>query len=218
MRKTAVVVDDASVVWDQTVLLAPTSLALASGQIMAVTGSNGAGKTTLLRIVAGRLAPTFGTVAVAGEAPDEKDSRFRARVAALLGMPPLARNLTVREHLELVTTSWGWSLAESRDRVEALLAELTIASLARRFPHELSSGQTQLFALALTMARPFEVLLLDEPEQRLDADRMETVGTALRARVEGGASVLMASHNALLVDQVADEVLVLTESAYEPGR
>lgn len=206
----------AGVVLAGSVLLAPTSFTVRTGRALAVTGPNGSGKTTLLRVLAGRMAPTTGSVTVASAAPDERDPRFRARLAALLGMPPLARSLTLREHLVLVATSWGFSVEESGDRADQLLAEFGIEPLASRFPHELSSGQTQLFALTLTLVRPFGVLLLDEPEQRLDAGRLGLVAAILRGRVEGGATVVLASHSAALVERVADDVLALTESLHEP--
>lgn len=208
---------EVSVRLDRSVLLAPTSFTLEAGGALAVTGSNGSGKTTLLRLLTGKMAPSTGTVQIAGEGPEERDPAFRARLAALLSLPPLARNLTLREHLVLVAASWGLALTDAGGRADGLLAEFGIEALALRFPHELSSGQTQLFALALTLMRPFEVLVLDEPEQRLDADRLVMVGAILRARVDAGATLIVASHSAALVGQITDDVLALTEAMHDPG-
>ncbi len=214
---TRVVAAGLGVSLDDAVLLAPTSFVLEPGHVLAVTGSNGSGKTTLLRAVAGRLPASEGTVTVAGAAPDDRDPGFRGRLAALLGQPPLARNLTLREHLMLVAASWGRTTAESGDRADRLVAEFGITRLGSRFPHELSSGQTQLFALALTLARPFGVLLLDEPEQRLDAERLQRVGGILRDRADRGAAIVVASHSEALVRQIADQVLMLEEDRALPG-
>lgn len=207
----SVVVQDVSVMIDQAVLLAPTSFTVGSGHVLALTGPNGSGKTTLLHAIAGRTRPSTGSVTVAGAIPDYQNPAFRARLAALLGLPPLARNLTVREHVVMVAASWGHTLTESEQSAAQLLSECGMTTLASRFPHELSSGQTQLFSLALTLARPFQVLLLDEPEQRLDPDRVDMVGKILRARVELGATIIMASHSSLFVEQLADKVVTLTE-------
>ena len=106
----------------------------------------------------------------------------------------------------------GKSLEAAAEHAEGLFAELQIAQLASRFPHELSSGQTQLFALALTLSRRFDVLILDEPEQRLDADRLGLLGGVLRRLSENGSTIIIASHSELLVSQVADRVLTLTET------
>lgn len=197
---------------NEQVLLAPVSLELPAGRTLAVTGLNGSGKTTLLRLLSGQTTPSTGTVTVVGESADDRDPQFRRRLAALFGLPPLARNLTLREHMTLVATTWGFPLEEAEARAEELLRKFDITRLHSRFPHELSSGQTQLFALALTLTRPFEVLLLDEPEQRLDSDRLVMVGDVLRGLVADGATIIMASHSPALVAAVADDVLELAES------
>ncbi|MDY0913300.1 ABC transporter ATP-binding protein [Rathayibacter festucae] len=108
----------------------------------------------------------------------------------------------------MVALSWGAPLAEARCTAVAGLDALGLGDLARRFPHELSSGQTQLLSLALVLARPGEVLLLDEPEQRLDVDRVPLVIEVLREAARGRA-VLIATHNPLLTSALATRVLEL---------
>lgn len=200
-----------SVTLDDAELLAPVSFRVEAGESLAVTGPNGSGKTTLLRVIAGLTRPTEGALTVRGISPDERRREFRSLVATLVGTPPLARNLTLREHLVLVGASWGDDVSTAEERADGLLQELGIARLSARFPHELSSGQTQLFTLALTLSRPFDVLLLDEPEQRLDGERLLRVGAALRARIDEGTTVVFTSHSTSLVTQVADRTLPLAE-------
>ncbi|WP_109474351.1 ABC transporter ATP-binding protein [Ornithinimicrobium cavernae] len=189
------------------ILLPPVSFQLETGSALAVVGPNGAGKTTLLRVLAGLVRPTAGLVTVAGASIEERNPVFRRRVAALIGMPPLARDLTVREHLVLVATSWGTPSDHAAQQAEALLDSFDLTRLARRFPHELSSGQVQLFCLALTLARPFNLLLVDEPEQRLDPHRLELVGRALEEHVRAGTTLVFASHSGELVTRLANQVL-----------
>ena len=198
---------------DRQVLLSDTSFHADRGEALAVLGPNGAGKTTLLRVVSGRIRPSTGTVTVADMVPSEKDPKFRGAVAALLGNPPTAANLTVREHVILVAASWNASVDIATAQSDDLLDQFGISRLASRYPHELSTGQSQLFALALTLSRNFDLLLLDEPEQRLDADRVHLVGEVLRSLVVGGKTIIMASHNTALVDQVCDRQLQVREAA-----
>jgi len=209
---TCVVLEQVGVRLGDDTLLAPVSLALGEGRTLAVSGRNGTGKTTLLRVLAGLLRPSSGRVLVAGRPVDERDPAFRRRVAALVGTPALARNLTLREHLVLVATSWGASVAQAQDRADELLDRFGIARLASRFPHEVSSGQAQLHSLALTLARPGELLLLDEPEHRLDADRIGRVVDVLRDLAREGRTVVLASHSAVLIEAVATDRLELQEA------
>ncbi|MBM7499810.1 ABC transporter ATP-binding protein [Brachybacterium muris] len=203
----AVQFDGIGVVRDEAVLLLEATGSVDTGGILAVTGPNGAGKTTLLRTVAGILEPTSGQVRVNGRVPDDRDCAFRRSLAALIGPPQTARDLTIAEHLQFIAATWGARAGQAREQAGELLAELDIAQLGSRYPHELSSGQTQLASIALTLARPFDVLVLDEPEQRLDPDRLGLVIAALQRRTHEGAALMIASHSPRLVDELATDVL-----------
>lgn len=203
-------VDEVGVSANGVTLLAPVSVTTPAGKALVVRGRNGTGKSTLLRVLAGVRKPSGGTVRIAGEAVSERDRRFRRRVAAMIGLPPMAPDLTVLDHITLVATTWLDDPAAATARAHAVITELGLDTLAERFPHELSSGQTQLFALALVLARPFEVLILDEPEQRLDPEHVQSVVRALRARRDAGATLVIATHSAVLADELADRTLDLS--------
>lgn len=197
---------------DGAVLLPEASVELSAGRCAALRGPNGAGKTTLLRVLAGRLRPSAGStrfVLPGGEIPlDERRREVREHVAALIEPPTLYPDLTIRDQLALVEAAWGGvrgaAGAPAWDGLGAgALEAFGIEGLAERFPHELSSGQRQLVSLAVTLARPCSVLLLDEPEQRLDPDRRALVAETLLVAAERGAAIACASHDAELVARVA---------------
>lgn len=192
---------------DTTTLLLPTDISADPGQCVVLRGPNGSGKTTLLRIVGGLLVPTTGTATIGGREADERDRAVRAAVAALLGTPTTYRDLTLIDHLVLIDSTWGGDPGTSDERGSALLGTLGIDHLDDRFPHELSSGQEQLFRLALTFARPARVLLLDEPEQHLDTAKRQVVARLIRERTDAGASVVMACHDPELTSALADAVV-----------
>lgn len=203
--ETFIEADQVSVTLADSVLLAPTSFTLNVGEALVISGANGSGKTTLLRVLAGLTKPSAGRVRIANATADQRRPEFRAMVAALIQTPPLARNLTLREHLIMVSISWGCGLNAAEHKADELFAAFEMPHLVARFPHELSTGQSQLFNLALTLARPFDVLLLDEPEQRLDAHRLSLVQQVVRARVAAGATLVMATHSSELAAGVADQ-------------
>ena len=180
------------------------------GVVAVLTGevrAEGVGKTTLLRIIGGLLVPSTGTATIGGREADERDRAVRAAVAALLGAPTTYRDLTLVDHLVLIDSTWGGEPATSDDRGLALLDRLGIAHLDDRFPHELSSGQEQLFRLALTFSRPASVVLLDEPEQRLDTAKRQVVAELIRERTASGATVVMACHDPELTASLASRVV-----------
>lgn len=194
-------------------LLAPVSAAVGSGDVLVVRGRNGTGKSTLLRAMAGVRVPTSGTIRIGDDIVTERDRRFRRRVATMIGLPPIAPDLTVSDHVLLVASTWLDDPVAATELARGVLDELGLVPLAARFPHELSSGQTQLFALGLVLARPFDVLIIDEPEQRLDPEHIDMVIDALRARRDNGATVVVATHNPRLAEALADHTLWLGEAA-----
>ncbi|TQO19887.1 ABC transporter family protein [Rhodoglobus vestalii] len=206
-------VDQVGVVAGEVTLLAPVSAAARRGEALIVRGRNGTGKSTLLRVLAGARKPSSGAVRIGGGSVAERDRGFRRRVSTMIGLPPMAVDLTVRDHVMLVATTWFDDPAAAVDLASGVLAELGLDQLGERFPHELSSGQTQLFGLALVLARPFEVLILDEPEQRLDPDHIESVIRVLGSRRDDGATLVIATHSAVLAEALADQNLQLEIAA-----
>lgn len=204
-----IAVDEVGVTAGDVTLLAPVSVTARRGEALVVRGRNGTGKSTLLRVLAGAQKPSRGTARIDGEAVVGRDRGFRRRVAAMIGLPPMAPDLTVSDHVLLVATTWLDDPRAASELATGVIAELGLAALRQRFPHELSSGQTQLFGIALVLARPFEVLILDEPEQRLDPEHVESVLRVLRARRDGGATLVVATHSPVLADGLADRTLRL---------
>ena len=192
---------------DETRLLRATTVHADPGECIVLRGPNGSGKTTLLRIIGGLLVPTTGTATIGGREADERDRAVRAAVAALIGPPTTYRDLTLADHLVLVDSTWGGDPATSDERARAMLDRLGIPKLLDRFPHELSSGQQQLFRLAITFARPATVLLLDEPEQRLDTAKQKVVAGIIRERVAAGTTVVMACHDPEMTAALATRVV-----------
>ena len=192
---------------DGNVLLRPVDVAVTSGQCVVLRGENGSGKTTLLRILAGTLEPSSGSASLDGQALDERNQTTRSRVAALIGSPTAYRDLTLIDHLVLIDSTWGGDIGTADDRADAMLAELEVDHLSERFPHELSSGQQHLFHLAMVLFRPARVLLLDEPEQRLDTHKRGLLTDILLARKAAGAALVVACHDPTMTAAIGDLVV-----------
>lgn len=208
-----IVVDEVSVTVGDVTLLAPVSVVADRGEAMVVRGRNGSGKSTLLRVLAGVRKPSGGVVRIGGDVVAERDRGFRRRVAAMIGLPPMAPDLTVFDHVLLVARTWLDDPNAAVHLAGDVMAELGLTMLAERFPHELSSGQTQLLGIALVLARPFEVLILDEPEQRLDPEHVDSVVRVLRARRDDGVTLIVATHSSILAEGLADRTLQLDAAA-----
>ncbi|MGY1602127.1 ABC transporter ATP-binding protein [Geodermatophilus sp. SYSU D00815] len=194
---------------------APVDLRVAPGRAVAVVGPNGAGKSTLLRTLAGLLPPLAGTVTFDGAAVDERRADFRRDVAAVLDDDAFFAALTGREHLLL--TARGHGVVDADAVVAAEVAAFGLDDRIDTLPSHLSSGQRRRLALAASFVRPARLLLLDEPERRLDQGMRTRLGTRLARRRDDGAAVVFASHDAGLVAALADEVLLVDDDACRPA-
>ena len=192
---------------DEAVLLLAADVALGPGECVVLRGPNGSGKTTLLRILAGTVPPSEGVATLDGSPVDERNDLTRTAIAALVGAPATYHDLTLVDHLVLIGSTWGQVEEPAADRADAILELLEIDHLAERFPHELSSGQQQLFHLSMVLVRPSSILILDEPEQRLDTDKRELLTRILLDRKADGTSLLVACHDPAMTEALADTVV-----------
>lgn len=178
-------------------VLEAMTLEVDAGEVVALVGPNGAGKTTLLRCVVGAEEVDDGEVLFDGRALDTRDADVRADVLALLDDTAWFGDLTVLEHLELLARAD--SVVDPVTVATDALSVLGLRPVADQVPGTLSSGQRQRLSLAVALVRPWRLLLVDEPEQRLDAAGREWLGRWLAVQAEEGRSVLMACHSDDLV-------------------
>jgi ABC-2 type transport system ATP-binding protein len=195
------------------VALAGLDLTVARGECVALIGANGSGKSTAVRAIAGLLEPTDGSVRVCGHDPHEEPEAEEARAALALvpDTPLLYDDLTVREHLELVTLSHGIDDDGVDERIDALLDRLGLGARADFVPRELSRGMRQKTQLACALVRPAALLVLDEPVVGLDPPSQLLLGELLREAKRGGVAVLLTTHQMAFADGLADRAVVLEE-------
>lgn len=188
-------------------VLAAVDLTIGPGEAVAVTGPNGSGKTTLLRCVSGFDRPTAGVVEVAGEPVREHDPATRRRIATVLDDAEFFLDVPVVEHLALLLLAHG--AQDPDDRAAALLDDAGLGDIAMQLPIGLSSGQRRRLALLACFARPRLLVVLDEPEQRLDDSGRAWLVRQLHREKDSGHGVLLATHDQQLTRDIADRVLEL---------
>lgn len=171
------------------------------GRVVALIGPNGAGKTTLLNIAAGLLAPTTGTVLVAGEG----SARQLARIGYVAQDAPLWPRLRVADVLDI-----GASMNPRFDRLFAADRVRALDIPYRARINTLSGGQRAQVALTLMLAKRPNLMLLDEPLANLDPiARRAFLASMFAACEESGAAVLFSSHAVAELERICDYLIVL---------
>ena len=183
------------------------SLTVHPGQAVALTGRNGAGKSTVLRCLVGADRPTSGTIEVLGRPVSETDPEFRRNVATVIDDLDFFPDLSVVEHLDLLARAHG--LVDADELVDEVLEEVQLVAQSGQLPGALSSGQRRRLALATALVRPRKLLVLDEPEARLDVEGVAWLSQRLKKELSQGLAIVMASHEPALVDELGAQVVEL---------
>ena len=208
----AVQVDGLYVSYGSTPVLVDVALTVPAGTGLCVTGENGIGKSTLLRVVSSLQRPDQGEIRIFGE-PTGSTPEFWRQVVTTVEPPTWYAGLTAREHAELVCRAHGQDPDEAG--IDEALAGFGLAGHTDAIPPSLSSGQKQRLTLALALLRPSSLLILDEPEQRLDPEGRQSVAAMLEQYVKNGGSLLMASHDDVFA--AASGADITTMESLAPG-
>ena len=187
------------------------SIDIAKGEIFALLGSSGCGKTTLLRMLAGFETPTSGRIVlegrdIAGMAPYDRPFNMMFQSYALFP------HLTVFENIAFGLKRDGMPKDQIAARVEAMLKLVQLGKYAQRKPHQLSGGQQQRVALARSLAKSPQMLLLDEPLGALDKKLREETQIELVNIIEGvGVTCVMVTHDQEEAMTMATRIAVMSE-------
>ncbi|QPK83936.1 ABC transporter ATP-binding protein [Corynebacterium qintianiae] len=208
---------------NERVALKGVNLTLGEGDFVTVIGSNGAGKSTLLNIVAGRLSPDAGSVAIDARDVTSQKEHSRAKLIGRVFQDPLAGtapNLTIEENLSLAYLRGkrrvlGRCLTQSRRSFfRERLATLELG-LENRLEHKvglLSGGQRQALSLLMAGFTNPKVMLLDEHTAALDPERSDLVTNLTHSIVEeGGMTTLMVTHNMEQAIRVGNRLIMMHE-------
>ena len=178
------------------------------GQVVAFLGPNGAGKTTTMRLLTGFVAPTHGTARIAGI--DVQADRIEAarHLGYLPENGPLYPDMTPSGLLRFFGEARGMSGGSLRDRIEAVIEQCSLESVAHKPVGKLSKGYRQRVSMAQALLHDPEVLIMDEPTGGLDPNQIRGVRNLIR-ELGKSKTVLVSTHILQEVEPVADRVLFI---------
>ena len=187
------------------------SLDIAEGEFFSMLGPSGSGKTTVLRLIAGFESPTSGTISLFGKdvtsaAPFDRDVNTVFQDYALFP------HMSVRDNVAYGLRVRGIKKAERRERAQAALETVRLATFGDRKPGQLSGGQRQRVALArATIVEP-KVLLLDEPLGALDLKLREQMQVELKEiQRDLGITFIFVTHDQEEALTLSDRVAVFSD-------
>ena len=210
VSETLVDVDSVTFSYGRRPVLEGVTMRVTRGRLVAIMGGSGSGKTTLLRLIGGQLAPTAGSIRVAGETISKlgRDDlyRLRRRMSMLFQFGALFTDLTVFENV-------AFPLREHTQLPESMIRDLVLMKLEavglrgahRLMPAELSGGMARRAALARAMVLDPMLVMYDEPFAGLDPIALAVVGQLIRKLNDAlGATSIVVSHDIYECLQIVD--------------
>ncbi|MFF5428347.1 MULTISPECIES: ABC transporter ATP-binding protein [unclassified Streptomyces] len=182
-------------------------LRVRAGETVALMGRNGAGKSTLLHTLVGTVAPTSGTVRVAGRTPHTTDPRALIRQVGLVPQEP--RDLLYAETVAAECAAADADAGAAPGTCRALVAELLPGVTDTTHPRDLSEGQRLALALSVVLTGRPPLLLLDEPTRGLDYAAKARLVAHLRTLAAAGHATVLATHDVELTAELADRVVIV---------
>jgi NitT/TauT family transport system ATP-binding protein len=199
---------------DSVTALSEVDLTIQRGQFVSLIGPSGCGKSTLLRLIADLVAPTTGTVTVAGKTA--RRARLDQEYGIAFQQAGLFEWRTVRRNVELPLELRRTGRAERRARAEEMLDLVGLLEFAGHYPAQLSGGMQQRVAIARALAVHPPLLLMDEPFGALDEMTRERLQTELlQICAKTGTSTVFVTHSIPEAVYLSDTVVVMSA---RPGR
>jgi NitT/TauT family transport system ATP-binding protein len=184
------------------------------GEIVAIVGPSGSGKSTLLNLAAGLIFPGRGAVQVLGE--ETRGPVDWGRVGYMFQDDRLLPWRVALRNVALALEGGSMPAAERRERARAALALVGLDEFVDAYPHQLSGGMRSRVALARSLVGEPDLLLMDEPFSRLDAQTRGTMHRELlRIHQLRGMSILFVTHDVEEAVVLADNIVLLSA---RPGR
>lgn len=196
--------------YDEHDAVSDLDVAVPAGTILGLVGPNGAGKTTTMRCMAGIIPADRGEIRMAGFDLATDPVEAKRRLAFVPDTPHLFEYLTVEEHLRFAGRLYR--LGPIDELVDRLLEEMELADKRAHLPQALSRGMRQKVAICLGFLHAPRAVLLDEPLTGLDPLGIRRMKDSITTRAkEGGAAVIVSSHQLELVEALCDEILVIKD-------
>jgi energy-coupling factor transporter ATP-binding protein EcfA2 len=185
--------------------LEDVSLAVSSGELVAILGNNGSGKTTLSKLILGLLKPSAGDIEVFGRPVD----RIRPDWVGYIYQNPdaMLSQMSVRD--EIAFTPRLLARPDWLDATGRMLAKFGLERLSKRFPLSLSKGQRQRLAYAAVTAASPPILIFDEPTTGIDKPGCDQIMQYMDALRHDQKTILFITHDMSLAMRWADRVVVM---------
>lgn len=183
-------------------------LAIAEGELFALLGVNGAGKTTMIKMLCCLTKPAAGDARILGDSIRENPEAVKEKINVSPQETAVARNLTVRENLEMIAGIYGFDRNASREKAESMIKAFSLEEVQNAKARTLSGGMQRRVSIAMALISDPKILFLDEPTLGLDVLARRELWSAIR-KLKGKITVILTTHYMEEAEALSDRIGVM---------
>lgn len=186
------------------------NLSIEPGELFALLGTNGAGKTTTIKMLSCLLAPTSGDAHLLGDSIVTRPQAVKEKINLSPQETAVARNLTVKENLELIAEVYGHDKTIARTKAQELLATFSLTEVKNNRAKTLSGGMQRRLSIAMALITDPQILFLDEPTLGLDVIARRELWAAIK-RLKGRITIILTTHYMEEAEALSDRIGIMAQ-------
>lgn len=204
-------------------ILGNVNFRIAPGEWVYLIGKVGSGKSSLIKVLNAELELLNGEAGIAGynlrKIKPSEVPFLRRKLGVIFQDFRLLTDRNVYDNLAFVLKATGWkNLPAIEERIHEVISKVGMAGKLKSMPHELSGGEQQRVVIARALLNNPEIILADEPTGNLDPETSEELMQIFKQVNEQGKTILMATHDYILLNQYASRTLICAERRLsDPG-
>ena len=187
------------------------NLSVKKGEVFGFIGPNGAGKTTTIKMMGGILAPTAGTVTIAGINMQKEPENAKSKIGFIPDRPYLYEKLTGMEFLKFTADLYGVSAATFQSRAFKILKKFSLDDWAQALIESYSHGMKQRLIMSAALLHEPQVIIVDEPMVGLDPAAIIMVKGLFRSLAADGVTIFMSTHTLKFAEDTCDRIGVINK-------
>ena len=185
-------------------------LAIEEGELFALLGVNGAGKTTTIKMLCCLTKPGAGDAKILGYSVKENPEAVKEKINVSPQETAVARNLTVRENLEMIAGIYGNDRKVSGEKADAMIKTFSLEEVRNSKAKTLSGGMQRRVSIAMALISDPKILFLDEPTLGLDVLARRELWTAIR-KLKGRITVILTTHYMEEAEALSDRIGIMAK-------
>lgn len=186
------------------------NLSIEQGELFALLGVNGAGKTTTIKMLTCLSRPTNGDATLLGDSIVSKPHAVKEKINVSPQETAVARNLSVKENLELIAQIYGFDKKVVDIKVEEMLTSFSLTDVSKDKAKTLSGGMQRRLSIAMALISNPQILFLDEPTLGLDVIARRELWTAIE-KLKGRITIILTTHYMEEAEALSDRIGIMSK-------